>query len=375
MPKIVEIIPALAWGGAEIFCINLCNEFIKDANNSVTLISMYDHNPDLLPVSLLDERIKLITLGKKSGPHIKIIRKLFKTINRIQPDIVHTHLHTGYYTLYSALKLRRSSVRFFHTFHNPVKKESPKWAMRRIYEIFFRTKIITPVSTTKEVLEGAKKEYGKNSATDLIHCNTIPLSATPEFENIKQKIASLKKNIHTKVFLNVARIAKQKNQHLLLDCMKTLEEENENTIAVFIGNTTEKNAHLYKELLEAKPNNVHFLGRVSNVGDYLLNADALVLTSLYEALPIALQEAFSVGLIPICTPVGGMLETITEETGFLAKDTSHKEFVKTLKRFIQTDAKVLQQLKANGKKLFQKQLHIEICASKYQELFSRKSMS
>ena len=66
MYKIVQMVPALGWGGAQVFCIQLCNQLAEYPDYNVTLISMYDYNAEKhLPLSMLDKRIKFITLGKK----------------------------------------------------------------------------------------------------------------------------------------------------------------------------------------------------------------------------------------------------------------------------------------------------------------------
>ena len=44
MYKIVQMVPALGWGGAQVFCIQLCNELAKNPGYEVTLISMYHHD-------------------------------------------------------------------------------------------------------------------------------------------------------------------------------------------------------------------------------------------------------------------------------------------------------------------------------------------
>ena len=91
--------------------------------------------------------------------------------------------------------------------------------------------------------------------------------------------------------------------------------------------------NIYDELIANKPGNVHFFGKVSNVSDYLLNADAFVLTSLFEGLPISLLEALSAGAVPVCTPVGGIINIVTKDIGFLSEDVSTDAYLKALEVF------------------------------------------
>ena len=111
------------------------------------------------------------------------------------------------------------------------------------------------------------------------------------------------------------------------------------------------------------------MGKANNVGDYLLNADAFLMPSLYEGLPISLLEAMSVGLVPICTPVGGLLDIIKPGTGYLSKDLSTENYVAAIKKFLNLEGSELQSLKQNIKTVFQNEYSMESCAKKYDALY------
>ena len=58
--------------------------------------------------------------------------------------------------------------------------------------------------------------------------------------------------------------------------------------------------------------NIYFMGSVPNVQDYMKTCDFLCMSSKYEGMPITLLEAMANGLIPIVTPVEGILDLITD---------------------------------------------------------------
>ncbi|MFT4152460.1 glycosyltransferase family 4 protein [Parafilimonas sp.] len=365
MYKIVQVVPALGWGGAQVFCIQLCNALAKKDGYEVTLISMYHHNPQKhLPLSMLDEKVKFITLGKKPGIDPGMFLKICQTLKNIRPNVVHTHLHAGYYCFYAYLQLTYPYKKI-HTLHNLAKKDAPLHG-RKMFKYFFKRNIIEAVTISEEVHASAVKEYGACVKTRIPN-GSDKIKPTAALKETTEKINSLKKNSSTKVLLNVARITRQKNQQLLLDVMRHVT--NENVIAVVLGDYVTGDKAIYDALIAGKPSNVHFLGKVANVSDYYLNADAFVLTSVFEGMPISLLEALSAGVIPVCTPVGGIISIVTKDTGFLSDDISEASFYKALRLYLDSDEASIQTLKNNGKQLYNKEYSMHSCADKYDALY------
>ena len=370
MVKIVHMLPALGWGGAQVFCIQLCNELANYPGYEITLVSLYDHTPNHMSVELIDKRVKFVTLGKKKGFDTKIFVKVHKLLEQIKPDVVNTHLHAGYYATWAYLKMKDVPMRKIHTFHSLVTKDAP-WHGRLMYKYFFSQEIIHPVSISEEVLKGAVAEYGP-SATTLIYNGSAPIKPTEKFQSVADKVNSLKKDADTKVMVNVGRIYDVKNQRVILDAFKIFEQENVNAIALIIGGHLPEEQQFYDDLVKDKPSNVQFIGKVNNVGDYLLNADAFLMPSLYEGMPISLLEAFSAGAVPVCTPVGGLLDTVKINIGFLSTGTDSHSYLAALRNYLNTNVSMLAELKANGKALYENEFSIKSCAEKYNKLYFEK---
>lgn len=367
MLKIVQMVPALGWGGAQVFCIQLCNELVRTYNHDVTLVSLYHHTKDHLPLEMLDKRIKFITLGKSRGFDTKMFFKVQALMRELEPDIVNTHLHSSYYCFLSYMTLKKPEKKF-HTFHSMVKIDSP-WHGREAYKYFFRKNIIRPISISEEVYKSAVEEYG-NCIRILIKNGTAPVKPTPLFEEVKTKLAAFKKDAHTKILLNVARICKEKNQVLLMETMARLEKENANAVCLILGDHAEVDKPLYEQLVAMKPGNVHLLGKVKNVADYLLNSDAFVLTSTFEGLPISLLEAMSARVVPICTPAGGIVNVVNKQVGFLSNDLSTESYYQALKGFMHLPADEIQEMQDAGKKLFEDEYSMALCAAEYHKLYN-----
>jgi len=365
MYKIVQMVPALGWGGAQVFCIQLCNELAKYPGYEVTLISMYDHVPGKhLPLSMVSDKVKFVCLGKKAGLDPKMFLKIYKTLKDIKPDVVHTHLHAGYYCFYAYFKLKYPYKKI-HTLHNLAKKDAPPHG-RKMFKYFFKRNIIEAVTISDEVHKSAVEEYGSFIKT-LIYNGSDEVKPSPLFNETAAKIKSFKKDADTKVLLNVARISRQKNQKLLIDVMHMAA--NENVIAVILGDYVAEDKEIYDELIAGKPANVFFAGKVTNVSDYLLCADAFVLTSTFEGMPISLLEALSAGAIPVCTAVGGIINIVTADIGFLSREINKESFYAALQAYLNTGAADIDRLKQNGKALYNKEFSMQTCAAKYDALY------
>ena len=352
-----------------MFCLQMCNELVKYPGYDVTLVSMYHHNPAKhYPLDMIDKNVKFVTLGKRKGPDPKIFFRIYKLLNEIKPDVVHTHLHSGYYCFHAYRKMKDYSFKKIHTFHNLVKRDAP-WYGRMAYKYFFSRGIMQPVSISDEVHKSALEEYAGCNVIQ-INNGSDPVKPSPLFDEAAAVMNKLKKDKATKVFINVARICKQKNQLLLMQCMKTLLDENENVIAVILGDHVADDQKIYEHLVAQKPDNVHLLGRVKNVSDYLLNADAFVLSSIFEGLPISLLESLSAGIVPVCTPVGGLINIITNDIGYLSADVTYDSYLAALKAWMAAAPDHLKQLQENGKALYKKEFGIESCVIKYNQLYT-----
>jgi glycosyltransferase involved in cell wall biosynthesis len=365
--KILHIIPDLHGGGGQKFCIDLCNELSKE--HDVTICSLFDIEEHMFMADALDSNVKRIILHKKLGFDISIFFKINTLLKTGEYDIVNTHLRALFY---SSLAIPLNKKNYFHTVHSMADKETGK-IQRLIYGMLFKIFKVIPIGISKKVLDSIHSEYGKQFST-LIENGTKQLKATDAFENTKLEIESYKKSVNTKVFLTIGRIAKEKNHAMLINVFHQLIAENEDVILLIIGNDPlSGNPTLNQLQLIAKPE-IHFLGEKQNIVDYLLCSDAFCLTSLYEGLPITLIESMSQGIIPICTPAGGIVNVIkNNNNGFLSTDFTEKSYYEKIKKFMSLTVKEKTILSANCIQDFNKYYDIAITSKKYIKLYKGKN--
>jgi len=328
--KIMHILPSLYTGGAEKFCIDICNELAKNKEDEVYLCSLEKMNEQQqIMFEKIGKNVHFFSMNKE-GKHPTLMFDIAKKIKEIDPDITHTHLRAQ---VYAALGLIMHKVPNVHTVHSLAQKETTA-SKRKMYKILYKHFNFTPVSISNEVLKSVQEEYG--SEFDIAIDNGVQkLEKTPQYEETRAYIESLKKE-NTKIFVNIGRVYPVKNQKLLIESFDKLLDDGIDAHLLIIGSRKIVAEYAKEcESLVKHQDKIHFLDEKSNVADYLLLADAFCLSSNHEGMPMTILEAMSIGLPTIATPVGGIPDIITEgENGFLSKDLSVESYYDAFKRFL-----------------------------------------
>ncbi len=363
--KIMHILPSLYTGGAEKFCIDLCNELANDPDNEVYLCSLEKLNDKQeIMYQKIDKRVKFLSMNKV-GKHPTLMFDIYKMLKEIKPDITHTHLRAQ---VYSAFGLIINKIPNVHTVHSLAKKETTA-GKRKVYAAMYRYFNFTPVSISNEVLKSVKEEYGERYSHKIDN-GVQKLEITKAFDATKDYVNSLKKNDDTKIFVNIGRVYPVKNQKLLIEAFNKLLDENIDAHLLIIGSRTivEQYAKECEELGKKYSQFIHFLDEKSNVADYLMCADAFCLSSSHEGMPMTILEAMSIGLVTIATPVGGIPDIIDNNVnGYISDDVTAQSYFETLKKFLNNPP--LDKEKIIEK--FDNNYSISITAKKYYNLYER----
>lgn len=322
--KILQLTYHLTAGGAERFVVDLCNELSANKENEVYLVVIKD---DKIPenrhyLGELSPNVNYVCLGCKKGLSLECIRKIYGAIKRIKPDIVHTH--TNLIPIFLPAFLLRKP-KYVHTMHTLANRAGSKYF--HSIEHFLYKKRVQAVTISSLNNSSYKEFYGlKNSICINNGCPTK--KTTDKFEEARKEIELLKNGEDIPVFIHVARYHPVKNQQMLFSVFNRLASENHKFLLLVLGDGFEKS-----ELIEEiKTDKIKLLGLKQNVGDYLACADYFVLTSKIEGLPISLIEAMSLGVIPICTPAGGIVDVIdNKKNGYITEDFEEESLYEYIK--------------------------------------------
>lgn len=304
--KILQVIPYFCFGGAETMCENLTYA-LRAMGHEVTVVSLF---PERTPISSRMEAagVKLLYLDKKPGLDISMVSKLKAIMKQERPDVVHTHLNV---IKYAAVAAKLAGVKqCVHTVHNVANQEAEGTLQKILNKFYFTLGWSVPVALSP-LVQGTIEEFYQlpHSKVPMIY-NGVDLSRCMPKENY----ASGKPF----TFLHIGRFNEQKNHKGLLEAFQKVLVQYPDCRLKLLGEgeLLEETKELAKALkIEA---NVQFLGSSTNVYPHLHDADAFLLPSNYEGMPMTIIEAMGTGLPIVATAVGGVPDMLTDgESGLL----------------------------------------------------------
>lgn len=361
---IYEIIPQLSSGGGERFTVDLCNELSKE--NDVTLIVLHSLEKTGFYKDELSPKVKLHSMKKQKGIDWTLPFRIYSLVKKAQPDVVHTHLRAIVYCILSVLFNR--SVSYFHTIHSDARKEAGSFLSSCIRKFCFKSGLVIPVAISAES-ESSYVEYYGFKPPMIPNGRNVPKDLVVS-ERMVNEFLRYKDNSDEKIFVCLARISEEKRQPMIARIVSKLNSEGYKFSMLMIGN--DSNSSLVNEIKMLNCPKIHILGERKNPLEYLKMADAYCLMSSYEGMPISLIEALGVGTIPICTPVGGIVNTLEDGVnGILASDVSEDACYLAFKRFLDLSDTERESIRINVSHSYEAYTMIE-CAKKYYKLFNRK---
>mgnify|MGYP000921816004 CR=1 FL=1 len=299
-------------GGTEKVVLQLC-EILKPRVNKIIVCSCGGVNTEVLDRMGI-KHYEIPDIEDKSP---STIASVFKTVKKIikneQINVIHTHHRMA--AFYTKVLFFTSKFTFINTSHNTF---NDKRAFTR-----FAYKNANLIACGEMVKRNLVQQYGiPESQVTVIH-NAV--EAYDGSEVIIEELRDLRTQGYSLVG-NVGRLSEQKGMEYFLRSLPKVKEVCPKVKYVIVGDGEDRNKLESLTIELGIEKDVIFLGYRSDIRNVMCQLDFIVLSSLWEGLPLTPIEAFSVGKTVIATAVDGSVEIVNNNrNGFLVSPRNSDE--------------------------------------------------
>ena len=301
------------------------------------------------------EKLQALGIKHYTIPDIetKSLRTVLFTIKRIRQivkdeEITVIHTHHRMAAFYVRLIGLYKQCYFINTSHNTF---SNKRGLTRY--AYNKANLIACGEMVKNNLENV---FGLRNVK-VIHNAVKPFTGEIVIDD---KLKTAKEN--GKVLIgNVGRLSEQKGMEYFIQAVPLVISKHPEAFFFIIGSGEEEKK--LKSMAEGLP--IVFLGYRSDIQNLMSQLDLIVLSSLWEGLPLTPIEAFSVGKTIVATGVDGTLEIVKDkENGLLAKERDSRDLAEKINWMIEhPEEKRLMVKKA--KETFEEEFTFDVLAKSY----------
>jgi glycosyltransferase involved in cell wall biosynthesis len=351
--KIAHVVDSMEVGGAETLVSQMCH-----------LQRTRGHEPYVYAIASLGslgERMRAdgFRVEPNVGRHLMdTSRNFFRIFRETRPDAVHLHNPTP--TVYAAIAARMAGVpSVVSTRHSLV--AAPRRKLVELKYAIAATSCDWIAGICDATVHNLKDIHSVPARKIVrVYNGAVPL------KRVAREQCPVKSGF---TLVYVGRLAPVKNHALLLHAFRAALVFMPALRLWMVGDGGERKL---LESLAAKLGitaEVTFWGQQLDVAPFFSAADAFIMSSKSEGLPMSLLQAFSLGLPAIVTEVGGMAEVVRlAKAGITVSATDSDEMAAAILRLAQSDGE-RGQFSKNGEVAFHSLFNLEAMVDAYMELY------
>lgn len=353
----------MSFAGAEIQVLNLATEF-RRRGWEVRVVSMLP--PEDLVDRLRAADIEYHTLGMRRGvPDPRMVFRLAALLRRWQPRVLHCHMvHAN--LLGRLVRLLAPVPVLVSTAHS-INEGG------RLRELFYRvTDPLTDVTT--HISEVAAEHYVKVGAVPPGRIRFIPngldlgdFRPDPEGRRVMRRQLQLQDGF---IWLAVGRFDEAKDYPTMLRAFARAVNGRKVVLLLVGGDGLEERmTPLVKEL--GIDRRVRFLGTRDDVQMLMKAADAYLMSSAWEGMPMVLLEAAASGLPIVSTDVGGIGEVVQDGVnGFLVEAREPDRLAGAIGRLMELSADERERMGREGRRLVEGRFGLSAVVDQWEALYA-----
>jgi glycosyltransferase involved in cell wall biosynthesis len=358
--NVLHIIWSLEKGGAERFLVSLVKHFDQTRFNSIVCCLNWKGE---WAKELEDNGIKVIALNKKGKFDISVIFKLISVIKQYDISIVNTHLWAAdtlgrLAAIIASVPVIISNVQNVDIWKQPWHRFIDKL-------LSYKTiKFIAVSQAVKQFLIGTES-IPEDKIEVIYNGIDISMDHRPSTIDLKQQFGIRVDDI---VLTVVGRLVEQKGHKYLFEALSMLNGKYSLKLLV-VGEGPLRNS-LQSMVNSLQLNDkIKFLGQRNDIAQILEISDCLVLSSLYEGLPVCVLEAMAAGKPVIATKVGGIPELVKDgKTGFIVEPKNSEVLLQAIDKLTNLPD-IGKEMGARGREIANNNFSIISIAKHTKELF------
>jgi len=351
--KIAHVVDSMEVGGAEMLVLQLCR-LQREQGHAPCVYAIASLGP-------LGERMQAegFTVQPNVGRHLSdSMRSFFRIFKDSQPDVVHLHNPTP--TIYAAMAARMAGVASIVSTRHSLVAAPRKLVVELKYGIAscFCDWIVGICDATANNVKSIHSVPARKITR--IYNGAAPLPRVGK-EDWPPKTG------FTLVY--VGRLEPVKNHALLLNAIRAALQFLPGLRLWMVGDGSERKALESKAVELGIAAQVTFWGQQLDVAPFFSAADAFIMSSKSEGLPMSLLQAFSLGLPAIVTDVGGMAEVVRlAQAGITVSPTDSEEMAHAIVELAESEAE-REQFSRNAEAAFLSRFSLQTMADAYMKLY------
>lgn len=281
-------------------------------------------------------------------------RKLNAFLEKLQPDLIHTQGIRAD-SLLSSLDTKTSWVMTARNF--PPEDYLTKFGKLKgnlmVYQHFKAMKKCSYIAACSKTIQAKLKSV--NIISTAIQNGVV----FPKQTNKREMANEFEKPI----FISVGSLIPRKNMSFIISAFNLYRANNKGSLLI-LGDGFE-----LESLKTAAGENIHLLGNVNNVNEYLLASDVFLSSSLSEGLPNTVLEALSCGIPCLLSDIESHKE-IQSEYSTACQTFPLNEGIETLSQtMVDFISSVDKSTKNEAETVAQEKFSAEIMSNNYQEFY------
>lgn len=338
-------------GGTENVIVQLCEIFHNKVNKIVVCAGNGFKNEKLKELG-----IKYYCIPDIENKNIETIIEVSKILNKVikkeNITVIHTHHRmAAFYVTF--LKLYKGRI-FLNTSHNT----------------FNNKRLLTRYSYKNATLIACGEAVKKNleQVFNIKECYVVH-NAIKAFDFQKKECLEIKKfRKQNRILIsNVSRLSPQKGLEYFIEAADIVKNTHKDVAFLIVGDG-ELEKSLKEKVEKLKLDDyVFFLGYRDDIQNFMSQTDFVVLSSLWEGLPLTPIEAFSVGKTIVATDVDGTGEIVrNKNNGLLVPPYNSLELAKAINFMIENDRT---EFEKNAYDTFLNEFSFEIFSKRYINIY------